>query len=200
MLQKLQQIDLQVMIFFNKKLENSFFDFMMPWLRESIFWAPLYLYLIVWGFMNLGKKAGWWVAWAILTIALSDQVSSGFLKNTIARVRPCRDPDVLPYITLRLENCSGAFSFTSSHAANHFALAMFVFSSLAPIIGTRLTRWLFVWAAAICYAQVYVGVHYPFDVVGGTLVGLACGWVTSYFYLLKARAIDRQPIKSGPQA
>lgn len=200
MLQKLQQIDLQVMIFFNRRLENSVFDIVMPWLRESVLWVPLYLYLLVWGLMNLGKKAGWWVAWALITITLSDQVSSGFLKNTVARVRPCRDPDVLPYITMRLENCSGAFSFTSSHAANHFALAMFVFSSLAPVIGTRLTRWMFVWAAAICYAQVYVGVHYPFDVAGGTLVGLACGWVTSHFYLMKARAIDKLTTKSNPTA
>lgn len=190
MLQKLQQFDVQAMIFFNRKLENPVFDTVMPWLRESVFWAPFYLFLIGWGIMNLGKKAGWWVAWAILTIALSDQVSSGFIKKTVERVRPCRDPEVFPYISLRLENCSGAYSFTSSHAANHFALAMFVFASLAPVTGTKLTRWMFVWAASICYAQVYVGVHYPLDVLCGSLVGIACGWVTSGFYLRKARALD----------
>ena len=196
MLQKLQQIDLQLMIFFNRKLENSIFDTIMPWLRESIFWAPLYLYMIAWGLMNLGKKGIWWVAWAVATIALSDQVSSGLIKNTVARIRPCRNPEVLSYIQLRLENCSGAYSFTSSHAANHFALAMYVFMSLGPVIGTRITRWLFVWAAAICYAQVYVGVHYPFDVLGGTLVGLGCGYITARLYLVKAKALDLKLIKS----
>ncbi len=190
MLEKLQQFDVKAMVLFNRTWENSFFDAILPWLRESVIWAPLYLYLIVWGLMNLGKKGAWWVAWAILTIGISDQLSSGFIKNTVARVRPCRDPDVLPFITLRLQNCSGAFSFTSSHAANHFALAMFVFTSLAPVIGTKLTRWLFVWAAAICYAQVYVGVHYPLDVLCGTIIGLACGSFTSWLYLKKAKALD----------
>lgn len=200
MLQKLQQIDLQIMIFFNRKLENGLFDTVMPWLRESIFWIPLYLYMISWGLINLGKKAGWWVAWALLTITVSDQISSSFLKKTIARIRPCRDPEVIPYISLRLEHCSSAFSFTSSHAANHFALAMYVFASLAPVIGTRLTRWLFLWAAAICYAQVYVGVHYPLDIVGGTVVGLGSGWLTSRLYLLKASDIEKEELKNRTKA
>ncbi len=194
MLRILQQFDFQAMIFFNRKLENPVFDTIMPWLRESIFWAPLYLYLIAWGLMNLGKKGMWWVAWAILTVALSDQVSSGIIKKSVARLRPCSDPDVFPYITLRLEHCSGAFSFTSSHAANHFALAMFIFASLRPVIGTKLTRWLFVWAASICYAQVYVGVHYPLDVFCGSIVGLACGWLTSSLYLRKAKAPGQTPL------
>lgn len=196
MLQKIQQFDVQAMILFNRKLAHPWLDAILPWLRDSVFWIPLYIFLISWGIMNLGKKAGWWLAWAGLTVALSDQVSSGLLKNSVARVRPCRDPEVLPFINLRVEHCSGAFSFTSSHAANHFAVAMFVFASLAPVIGTKLTRWLFVWAAAICYAQVYVGVHYPLDVVGGTLVGLACGWLTSSLYLRKAKSIDRLDLKS----
>ena len=188
--QKLQQADFGLLVFINRKLSHPWLDAILPWLRESILWIPLYLFLISWGLLNLGKKGLWWVAWAVLTVALSDQVSSGFIKNAVARVRPCRDPEVLPYITLRLENCSGAFSFTSSHAANHFAMAMFVFSTLALVTGTRFTRWLFVWAAAIGYAQIYVGVHYPLDVLGGTLIGLGCGWITARFYTLKARSID----------
>ena len=180
------------MVMINRKLSHPLLDQILPWLRESILWMPLYLFLISWGLLNLGKKGVWWVAWAILTIGISDQVSSGLIKNSVARVRPCRDPDVIPYITLRLENCSGAFSFTSSHAANHFALAMFIFVSLSHAFGSRFTRWFFVWAAAISYAQVYVGVHYPFDVLGGMMVGSLCGWLTGKLYLVKARAIDMQ--------
>jgi undecaprenyl-diphosphatase len=176
-------------VLINRKLSHPALDAILPWLRESAFWVPLYVFLVAWGILNLGKKAFWWVLSAFLTIGLSDQVSSGFIKNTVARVRPCRDPEVLPQIVLRLEHCSGAFSFTSSHAANHFALAMFVFASLAPTLGTKITRWLFVWAAAICYAQMYVGVHYPLDVLGGTLVGLLCGWLTAKLYIFRTKNI-----------
>jgi membrane-associated phospholipid phosphatase len=188
--EKILQYDVKAMVLINRKMANPFFDWILPWLRESTFWVPLYIFLIAWGIMNLGRKALWWVLSAFLTIGLSDQVSSGFIKNTVARVRPCRDPEVLPQILLRLEHCSGAFSFTSSHAANHFALAMFIYASLVNTVPSRITGWLFLWAAAIGYAQVYVGVHYPLDVLGGTLVGLVCGWLTSKLYLLKTKHMD----------
>ncbi len=77
-------------------------------------------------------------------------------------------------VRLLLEHCSGGFSFTSSHAANHFGLAMFLFISLVPLFKNY--TWLFfIWAAIIAYAQVYVGVHYPLDVIAGAMIGLAVG-------------------------
>lgn len=179
---QLQLWDTRVLIFINRKLANPVFDALLPWVRDSIIWVPFYVFLITWGLLNLGKKSVWWVIFAFLTVGISDQVSSGFIKNTVARVRPCRDPEVLPQIILRLENCSGAFSFTSSHAANHFALAMFVFVSFRGIIPGNITRWIFAWAALISYAQMYVGVHYPLDVAGGALVGLICGYTTAFLF------------------
>ena len=77
-------------------------------------------------------------------------------------------------VRLLLEHCSGGFSFTSSHAANHFGLAMFLFISIVPLFKNY--TWLFfIWAAIIAYAQVYVGVHYPLDVIAGAMIGLAVG-------------------------
>jgi undecaprenyl-diphosphatase len=75
---------------------------------------------------------------------------------------------------LLLDHCSGGFSFTSSHAANHFGLAMFLFISLNPLF-KKYTWLFFVWAAMIAYAQVYVGVHYPVDVLAGAIIGLLVG-------------------------
>jgi undecaprenyl-diphosphatase len=89
---------------------------------------------------------------------------------------------MLPYLTLRVTHCSGGYSFTSTHAANHFAMAMFVFLTLSPMYGKKYLWWLFVWAGCVAFAQVYVGVHYPFDVTGGALVGMSIGAITGYFF------------------
>jgi undecaprenyl-diphosphatase len=74
-----------------------------------------------------------------------------------------------------LANCGTGGGFTSAHAANHFGLAMFLFITLRPILGNWLYLF-FVWAAIICFAQVYVGVHYPFDILAGAILGCLVGW------------------------
>lgn len=181
-LNHLQQADLWLLLLINQSGGNALFDVVLPVLRQSLVWVPLYVYLITWGIMNLGAKGKWWIIAAIMTVALSDRLSSGFFKPVFARLRPCNDPDVMNQIILRLPRCSGAFSFTSSHAANHFALAMFVYLTLVPMYDKKLVRWMFVWAAAISYAQMYVGVHYPLDVIGGMAVGLFSGWLVAKVY------------------
>ncbi len=160
---------------------NSFLDAVIPWLRESLIWIPLYLFVVVFAIANLGKSAVYWIMGLAMTVALSDQISSSLIKKLVARVRPCRDPEVLPLINLRLDNCSGAFSFTSSHAANHFAVATFIMVTLYPLVGKKL-YWIFLWAGLISYAQMYVGVHYPLDVAGGAAIGLICGGLCAYLF------------------
>ena len=79
---------------------------------------------------------------------------------------------------LLLNHCPGSGSFTSSHAANHFGLAFFIYLTLKPY----LKKWgylFFLWAATVSYAQVYIGVHYPIDVISGALLGSAIGYFTS---------------------
>jgi undecaprenyl-diphosphatase len=181
-LEYLQQADLWLLLLINQSGGNTLFDVVMPVLRLSLVWVPFYLYLFSWGIMNLGAKGKWWVIGATMTVALSDRISSGFFKPIFARLRPCNDPDVMDQIILRLPRCSEAFSFTSSHAANHFALAMFIYLTLAPLCGKKMVRWMFAWAAAICYAQMYVGVHYPIDIFGGMAVGLFSGWLVAKVY------------------
>jgi undecaprenyl-diphosphatase len=83
---------------------------------------------------------------------------------------------------LLLDHCSGGFSFTSSHAANHFGLAMFIVMTLQPLLKNY--RYLFlIWAAIISYAQVYVGVHFPLDVFAGAIIGIAVGYLNSKLYI-----------------
>jgi len=190
--QTIEHYDQTLLFYINQRGSNALFDAVLPWCRQSIIWAPLYLFLTALVVANMGKKGWYWFLFAVLTVAFSDQLSSGLIKPFFARLRPCADPAMLPYINLRLPRCSGAFSFTSSHAANHFALASFVAITLQPLIGKRV-KWLYAWAAVICYAQMYVGVHYPLDVLGGAAVGLFAGALVA---VLAQKWVHFQPLTS----
>jgi membrane-associated phospholipid phosphatase len=165
----------------NTEWTNSFFDSIFPWWREANTWVPLYLFFIVFSILNFKQKAFPWILFIIVTLTITDQLSSTFIKNWVERMRPCRDEDLMGQVRLILNNCSGGYSFPSSHATNHFGFAMFIFITLRPIL--KKWGWLFfVWAATICYGQVYVGVHYPVDVLCGAILGCMIGYLTARFY------------------
>lgn len=173
--------DFWIFIKINTEWTSSFLDVVAPIMRNKYTWIPLYVFLVIFAFYNFRKKAWFWLLFAGITIALTDQLSSKLIKNLVARPRPCRAPELEGHIRLMVSGCSGGYSFTSSHAANHFGIALFFFVTLKPFI--KNWAWLFiVWAAVISYSQVYVGVHYFFDIVGGSIVGILSGLITSYFF------------------
>jgi undecaprenyl-diphosphatase len=159
-----------------------FFDVLMPWMRTSEHWFLFYLALVGYIFYRWGWKAWKWLLTVAITIALTDQVSSFIFKPFIHRLRPCADPAMLTQVKLLIPACPSSFSFTSSHAANHFSLAMFVLMTLQPLF-KKYTYLFFVWAGIISYAQIYVGVHYPLDILAGTLIGLIMGYTGARLYL-----------------
>lgn len=117
----------------------------------------------------------------VLTAILSDLISSSLIKEHIFRLRPCNEPSLADILHLRLSYRPQSSSFTSSHAFNHFALAAYFSNTLQKHIG----KWgmlLYLWAFLVAYAQVYVGVHYPLDVLCGGLLGYGLGKLTSYTY------------------
>jgi membrane-associated phospholipid phosphatase len=159
---------------------NSFFDLVLPFARQQEFWYPFYLFLLVFSLYNYGIKGCWWSVTLIMTVIISDLVSSSLVKSLIYRLRPCRNPDIIDQVRVLVNYCPSNSSFTSSHACNHFAAAWFIFITLNQ---TGSWRWLlFVWAFVICYAQVYVGVHYPLDITGGAILGTAIGYGMSVFF------------------
>jgi undecaprenyl-diphosphatase len=165
----------------NGKWTNIVFDKLMPWLRTSNNWVPFYAALLIYLFVKWGAKAWKWVIIVALNVTLTDQISSSFFKPFFHRLRPCADPAIMYKSRLLVDHCSGGFSFTSSHAANHFGLAMLVFMTLQPLF-KKYTFLFFIWAAIIGYAQIYVGVHYPLDVLVGTCIGLLVGYGMSKLY------------------
>ena len=179
-MQSIFDADRYILHLINYKWQNSFFDQLMPVIRNSNLWIPLYLFLGVFAVVNL-KKSGWFILLFICTPALTDLLSSHIIKNHIFRLRPCRDPELVGYIRVLAAYCPISSSFTSSHAANHFGMATFVSITLLPYVG----RWIFLtylWAFSIIYAQLYVGVHYPIDVLAGALVGVMAGVLTAKIY------------------
>lgn len=180
-LHHLEQWDRWLFMQVNSHQANSFFDSVMPYLRNAYTWTPLYLFLLVFVTMNFKGRGWWWVVLFLCTVSLTDIVSSKVFKEAFERLRPCRDPGFLENVRLLLNNCGVGYSFTSSHAANHFGMATFIFITLRSIF--KSWTWLFyVWAAAVAYAQVYVGVHYPFDVLGGAVLGVLFGVMLGTFF------------------
>ncbi|MEO7308666.1 MAG: phosphatase PAP2 family protein [Ferruginibacter sp.] len=178
-MQQLIHLDKELFKLVNGQWTNSFFDWIGPWLRNSTVWVPLYLFLFLFLLINFKKDGLWIVIFAIITIAITDPVSSKILKPYFNRVRPCNDPDMISIVRYFLHYRPGNGSFPSSHAANHFAMAMYFYATLKRYFG----KWallFFVWASIIGYAQVYVGVHYPFDVLGGAVFGCLVGYGTAY--------------------
>ncbi len=177
----LRYADTQLLLKINTEWTNPLLDSIYPWYREANAWVPLYLFLIVFAIMNFKEKALPWILFAVLTATLTDQLSSSLIKNLVERPRPCRDELLMGQVRLILNNCSGGYSFPSSHATNHFGFAMFLFLTLRPIM----KKWgyvFFIWAATIAYGQVYVGVHYPLDILGGTLLGSLIGYLTGTYF------------------
>ena len=159
---------------------NPFFDLVLPFARQQEFWYFFYLFLLVFSLYNFGIKGCWWSVSLIMTVIIGDLFSSSLVKSLIWRFRPCRDPDLADQVRVLVNYCPQSSSFTSSHACNHFAAAWFIFITLNQ---TGSWRWLlFAWAFVICYAQVYVGVHFPLDILGGAILGTAIGYGMSIFF------------------
>ncbi len=180
-LKDLEQFDRWLFQKINGQWTNSFFDFIFPFLRQANFWMPLYLFVFVFVAINFKKNWGWWIVFFVCTVAMTDMAGTRIFKHVFERLRPCNDPGFVQYVRLLLKNCAGGYSFVSNHAANHFGLATFFYFTLRDYIrGWAWIAWL--WAFAISYAQVYVGIHYPLDVTGGAILGILFGLFTSVFF------------------
>ena len=148
------------------------------WLALSGTWTalPLYLVLLVWSLKEYGwKRSLLLLAFVALLITCTDQLSN-FFKYGLARPRPCYDPGLDPYIRLVKASCGGPYGFFSAHAANAMGPAVFFTVLFGP--GRRI--WgglLLVWAVAVGYSRIYLGVHYPGDVLAGFLAGAFFGWL-----------------------
>ena len=123
-----------------------------------------------------------------LLILFTDQIS-GFFKDFFERLRPCHDSSINSIIRTVKESCGGLYSFFSSHASNSFALASFFYFLMAK--KNKYIKLLFVWALIVSYSRIYIGVHYPLDIVCGTFFGLSSGYLF-YCFLNKKYNVSKK--------
>ena len=182
--------------YINTQWHNPVLDFVVPFFRNPIFWAPLYLFLAIFIPLNFGRKGFLWCAGFLITFMCADQATSNYIKPYFHRIRPCNNPALNGIVRVLVPHSNG-FSFPSSHAANHFALALFCAITLG-----HLHKWIWptalLWAAVVAYSQVYVGVHYPFDVfcggILGILIGICTGKIFNRFFALKPQYTESNSI------
>jgi undecaprenyl-diphosphatase len=151
----------------NQDGQNSFFDWFMPFMTDLKNFT--YVLVILGAYIVWRERKGGLVflLFVGLTLAITDPFSSRLLKEWVGRIRPCQ---VLENVRL-LTDCNTSYSFPSSHAVNIFAVAYFLsqmFRRLAPLF--------FAIAAVVGYSRVYMGIHYPLDVIGGAAIGLLIAW------------------------
>ncbi|TAF33935.1 MAG: phosphatase PAP2 family protein [Cytophagales bacterium] len=174
-LKELESLDKSIFLWLNA-CHNPFFDILMSWITAKWTWLPLYAGLL-WLWWQAYQKQIWkLLVCIVLLVLLADQTASGLLKPLIMRLRPCHDPDLEAWIHL-VGNCGGQYGFVSSHAANTFGLAMFCSLLHKPLAIKNLPLMMWFWAVLVSYSRVYVGVHFPADLIGGGLIGIFWAWV-----------------------
>lgn len=155
---------------------NALLDFLMPLISHKYTGIPIYagiLALIIYQWRKSPKSIIIMVAAVLLTFALCDSLSVALFKQTVQRLRPAWDPEI-GHLVRMLEYKGGQFGFVSSHASNLFGLA----TVTSLIVKKRwYTIFIYSWAAAVGYSRVYVGKHFPLDVICGALFGMLVGYL-----------------------
>ena len=173
MLDYLNDIDADALLAING-LHDMFQDTFW-WLLTAKWSSALLVLALLWILLHQNRRHALLVlAMLALTVLVADQVSSGLIKHLVERLRPTHDPSLESMVHVVNGYRGGMFGFVSSHAANSFAVA----TLLTLIMRHRLVAFsLFTWALLQCYSRIYLGVHYPGDIMGGIIVGVLAGWL-----------------------
>ncbi len=172
------ELDKNLFLFLNG-IHNAFFDVVMYWISDKYIWIPLYGLLLFLIIRQHKKHSLIYIVFVAALITLSDQISASLIKNWVQRPRPCHCQELAGMVHIVENHCGGAYGFVSSHASNVFALAVYV-----GLILKKTKAWilylLVVWASLVAYSRIYLGVHYPGDVLGGAMLGGVSGYLMAW--------------------
>jgi undecaprenyl-diphosphatase len=178
MLETLQQLDRDLFLYLNS-LGSETFDPIWKVITKQIYWTPVFLYI---GYLAY-KKLGWRhtlliVGMIALLVAFTDQATN-LIKNTVQRLRPCNNPEIADVIRAVVKRKS--FSFVSGHASNSMAAAFFLFMVLRRYY--KYMGFIFLWPLVFAFSRIYLGLHYPGDILAGYCLGLLTGFLILKLYL-----------------
>jgi undecaprenyl-diphosphatase len=185
------ELDQQLFLYLNSA-NSPFWDEVMHFLSMTTVWIPLYLGILTYLGMSYKRKFLIIIFFLIIAVTLTDQTAL-LIKNTVERLRPCHEPALQGLVHTVNGECGGMFGFVSSHAANSFNIALL---SLLFIRKKWYSVSIIIWAAAIGYSRIYLGVHYPADVVCGSILGACIGTCIYRIYVVTDRVL--QPRKRPP--
>ncbi|TVQ11623.1 MAG: phosphatase PAP2 family protein [Bacteroidetes bacterium] len=191
MLEFLMQLDRDLFLFFNG-LHAPWLDPVMYYISEKFFWIPLYV-LLLW---FCKKHYGWQTLMILIMVALlitiTDQLT-GLMKDFFQRFRPSRDENLADLVHIVYGKRGGRFGFVSAHAANSFALAVFMIHLLRGKI-KYIAPVLLTWATMKTYSRMYLGVHYPGDLIGGAIVGILSALIIIELWKVVQKRIYPAPL------
>ena len=180
MIDKLVEYDENLFLFLNN-LGTEYGDAFWMFMSHKFSAIPLYLLLLILCIKKLGLKSTLLIIIMVaLLITATDQLANAF-KYGFKRLRPCHDDDIFSKMRLVKSYCGGKYGYFSAHAGNSFALATFF-----SLIFKKYYQWipflLLTWGLLVAYSRIYIGVHYPLDVITGICVGLLFGWLIYKIY------------------
>ncbi len=171
----LKDLDTALFLFLNG-LNHPAADPVMKAISGKWTWIPLYVLVLVMLVYHFRKQSWIMVIAAIIVLVFTDLASVHLFKNVFLRLRPCHEPALQGMVHIIDGRCGGLYGFVSSHAANTFG-----FATLITALFRKKIRWsgwvLFPWAVLVGYSRIYLGVHYPGDIIGGALLGMLTGWL-----------------------
>ena len=186
MIDSLVELDRTLFLALNE-LHAPWLDPIMYWVSDTAIWLPLYAFLLYHVVKLPRSRALVAVLCIAAGITMADQLSSKLIRPHVQRPRPTRDLQISSQVHTVNGYRGGQFGFPSSHAANTFCAAML----LTLILRQRWLLWLFAWATVVSYSRVYLGVHYPGDILVGALLGSACGWIAFRLYMSGCRLSEK---------